>query len=404
MKKSNGRHREKVLTDRAVRCAAPGWHLDGAGLYLEVDATGARRWVLRTVVHGRRRDIGLGGYSSVTLAQAREEAATLRKVARAGNDPLATRRAHKMVPTFEAAAKQCFEERADSWRNEKHKAQWLSSLETYAFPIIGSTKVDDIDTPELLNVLNPIWLAIPETARRVRQRVGLVLDWAKAKGFRKSASPTKEIGRALPRQTAKTEHHRALPYTQVPQFLQDHRATGATDAAKDAMEIAVLNALRTSEVLLASWHEIDLQGASWTIPGSRMKTSQSFTIPLTPRSLEILKARKAAHSGHGNYVFEGKPGHPLSNMTLLQSLRRMKIPAVTHGFRSSFRMWSAEKTNTPREVVEACLSHKIESKVERAYQRSDLLEKRRKHMTLWASYCACGAKIVQLKQALGSDQ
>lgn len=397
MAKKLGPHREKVLSAVAIAKKGPGRHYDGAGLYLEVDESGARRWCLRTVVHGRRRDIGLGSVKTVSLAEAREEAARLRKIARGGGDPVAERRIHA-APTFETAAGECYLARAEAWRNEKHKAQWLSSLRAYAYPLIGKLRVDRIGTPEIMSVLTPIWLSKPATARRVRQRVGLVLDWARARGYRASGSPTREIGKALPAHKQVQRHFPALPYSDVPEFLSALKETGATASTKAALEFLVLTASRTNEVLGARWSEINFEARTWTLPGERTKSRRPHTVPLAARAIGILKAMKAEHSGRGEFVFEARNGERLSSMTLLTVLRRMDgVDAVVHGFRSSFRDWAAERTNAAREVAEACLAHVVKDKTERAYKRTEFLDKRRKLMDDWANFCAGGAKVIGFK-------
>ena len=395
--KKHGPHRDKILSAIAVNKKPPGRHYDGAGLYLEVDEGGARRWGLRTVVHGRRRDIGLGSVKTVSLAEARDEASRLRKVARAGGDPLAERRTNA-APTFETAAGDCYAARSEAWRNAKHKAQWLSSLKAYAYPLIGKTRVDRIGTPEVMSVLTPIWLPKPATARRVRQRVGLVLDWAKAQGYRATGSPTREIGKALPAHKEVQSHFPAMPYGDVPAFLKAMQETGATDPTKAALEFLILTACRTNEVLGARWPEVNFDAQTWTIPGERTKSRKPHTVPLAPRTIAILKARKAAHSGRGEFVFEARLGERLSSMTLLTVLRRMEINAVVHGFRSSFRDWTAERTNAAREVAEACLAHVVKDKSERAYKRTEFLQKRKKLMDDWAAFCALGAKVIKFKR------
>lgn len=389
--KPPGRHRTNQLTPIQVRRLGAGRHADGGNLYLLVDSTDSRRWVLRTTVAGRVRDIGLGSALTVTLSEAREHARALRKIARSGGDPLADRRRERS-PDFKAATLQCFEDRAETWKNEKHRAQWLATLEAYAFPSIGHLRVDAIETPEVLGVLQPIWTTKPETARRVRQRIGLVLDWSKAKGYRATSSPTREIGRALPVQKDAPKHHSALPYARIPDFLKALQATGAGDATKAALEFLILTATRTSETLAGRWSEVDTVNAIWTIPPERMKSGRAHSIPLPARALEILTERKAAHSGKADFIFESKPAKPLSNMALLMQMRRMKAPGVPHGFRSSFRDWCAEKTSAPREVAEACLAHTVPDKVERAYRRTDFMERRKKLMTAWAEFIGKGSK------------
>lgn len=401
MPKRQGEHRLHTLKAIAVPKKSPGRHADGGGLYLEVDPSGARRWTLRTVVRGRRRDIGLGSAQVVSLAEARTEAARLRKVARTGGDPFAERQ-RSSAPDFETAARQCFEERSEAWRNPKHQAQWLSSLEAYVFPLIGRLRVDQIGTPEVLKILTPIWLEKPETARRVRQRVGLVLEWSKAKGFRNVPSPTREIGRALPAQKDKPRHHPALPYADVSNFIRNMRETDAANTTKDALEFLILTATRTNETLGAMWSEVDWNSAAWVIPGERMKSGRPHTVPLTERAITILEKRKTAHSGISDFVFESKPGKPLSNMALLMLMRRMQVGAVPHGFRSSFRDWAEECTNTPREVAEACLAHIVGDKTERAYKRTELLVKRRKLLDLWAKHSLGTHAVLQFKRVAGN--
>jgi integrase len=273
-------------------------------------------------------------------------------------------------------------------------------LRAYAFPKIGGMRVDHISTAELLNVLQPIWLAKPETARRVRQRIGLTLDWAKAKGFRALPSPTREIGTALPKQKRTKRHHLAMPYAGVPGFIHDVLASEARPATKAAMEFLILTAGRTSEVLQARWDEIDFTANAWTIPGKRMKSGRAHVVPLSERALEILRDRKADHSGKGDFIFETSVGEPASNMTLLMAMRRMKLEAVPHGFRSSFRDWAAEAAHGPRDVAEAALAHAVRDQTEAAYKRTDFLEQRRKLMERWADHCAgAGGKIIPFERA-----
>lgn len=396
MRDGKKRHPQNRLTPLMVKRLGPGRHADGNGLYVLADGDG-RRWVFRYMQNGRRRDIGLGSIHDVTLSEARDEARKLRKVARTGGDPFAVRRRSK-APDFEAAARECHADREGVWRSEKHAAQWLATLEAHAFPKIGRMRVDTIGTNEVLGALQPIWLTKPETARRVRQRIGLVLDWSRAKGYRVEASPTRELGTALPKQADAPTHHAALPFADVPHFLRDLHATGAMDATKGALEWLILTATRTNETLGARLSEVNAKAATWTIPAERMKSNKPHVVPLSTRALEIFAARKAAHSGKGEFLFEHSPGKPLSNMAMLTAMKRMEADGVPHGFRSSFRDWAAEKTNAPREVAEACLAHVVESKVERAYKRTDFLAKRKKLMDDWATWCAGGAKVIRLAE------
>ena len=400
--KQKGAHQEKRLTALHLRKPAPGRHPDGNGLYLEVEANGAARWIQRLVIQGKRRDMGLGGVSYVSLAEAREKALENRNIARSGGDPIARARAVKAMDadkTFRDAALECHAMRAKKWRNEKHAAQWLSTLEAYAFPTLGSMRVSAVGSADVMTVLTPIWTEKPETARRVRHRVGLVLDFARAKGWRTEGSPTQELGRALPKMARIKRHQPAMPYTDVPGFIAALRASDSREVTKDALEFLILSAGRTGEVLGARWKEIDLAKAVWTVPGERMKAGKPHAVPLSPRAVDILSVRKKAHSSVGDYVFESKPGKPLSQQALLMLMRRAKLDYVPHGFRSSFRVYAAEKSSLPREVAEAALAHTVGNAVEAAYRRTDLFEKRRKLMAAWAAWCGGGASIVSIAKA-----
>ncbi len=389
-----------------MRSAKPGRHADGNGLYLEVDPSGARRWLLRLVIQGKRRDIGLGSASLVSLAEAREQAVAMRKLARAGGDPLAERRREqRVVPNFESAARTCHAEHKDSWKNGKHADQWLTTLEAHVFPMIGTMTVDRIGTPEVRDCLLPIWLDKPETARRVRQRIGTVLDWAAAKGFREGENPVRSVTKGLPKQKDQAEHFAALPYAEVPAFLARLRDSKKTSPmVKLLFEFVVLTAVRSGEARGARWNEFDLDAKLWTIPAERMKAGKPHVVPLAPRALAVLEevAKLRTSDDPAALLFPGeRSGKPLSDMTLTMLLRRMEVQATAHGFRSSFRDWCAEATNFPREVAEAALAHALESKVEAAYRRSDLLEKRRKLMEAWAGYCEGAAgkgKVVALRR------
>lgn len=388
MPKRTGKHPEKALSAVTVRNAKPGRHADGNGLYLEVDPSGARRWLLRITVRGKRRDVGLGSASLVSLAEARDAALDMRRIARAGGDPLHERRqARAIIPTFEEAAKACHLEHKASWKNGKHVDQWINTLEAYAFPTIGSLPVNRVGTSEVRDVLLPIWLDKPETARRVRQRIALVLDWASTKLYREGENPCRAVAKGLPRQRREGQHFDALPFADVPGFVQALRASSASEMARIAFEFLILTAARTGEVLGATWSEVDVKAGTWTVPADRMKAGKPHVVPLAPRALQLLDRARELASGKGDHVFEGRPGRPFSNMVFLMTLRRMGVKATVHGFRSAFRDWVAERTNVPGEVAELALAHAISSKVEAAYRRSDLLEKRRDLMKRWASFC-----------------
>ena len=388
MTKRTGRHPEKALTAVRVNAAkVPGRYADGNGLYLVVEPSGGKRWMLRTVVQGKRRDIGLGGCSLVTLAEAREKALAYRKVARDGGDPVAGRKqAQAAVPTFAEAAEQVHADHGASWKNPKHRDQWINTLRTYAFPQLGERPVNTLATPDVLRVLSPIWLTKPETARRVRQRIGTVLDWAKTAGYRTGDNPVEGVERGLPRQTGKAAHHAALPYAEVPAFVAKLRSSDQGMIARLAFEFLILTAARTGEVIGATWSEIDEDQALWTVPASRMKAGREHRVPLSTRATNILREAKLLAAG-SDFLFPGRSiAKPLSNMTLLMMLRRLDVPVTAHGFRSSFRDWAAESTNLPREVAEMALAHAVEDRTEAAYRRGDLLAKRRELMEQWAAF------------------
>jgi integrase len=379
----------------------PGRYSDGQGLMLVVATDGSRKWVLRIQADGRRRDFGLGAATQVSLAEARDAGATIRKQVKAGQDPRAERRrARETIPTFREAAFELHEEHKPSWKNAKHAAQWLASLEQHAFPTLGSVRVDKIDGPMVRDVLANIWLKIPETARRVRQRIGAVLDWAHAKGYRQFEAPTRSISRGLPRHSKDKQHFTAMPYADVPDFLVRLRGTNkAGETVRLAFEFLILTATRSGEMRGTRWDEIDLEARLWTIPAQRMKAGKVHVVPLSAQALAILERMRELRRGADQaLVFEGaKQGRPMSDMTLTMLLRRMMVDATAHGFRSSFRDWAAEATNFPREVAEAALAHAVESRVEAAYRRSDLLEKRRKLMEAWAGFCGVsGGKVVPM--------
>ena len=387
----SGKHPEKALSAAFVRTVkAPGKYNDGPGLFLRFENTGARRWVQRIVIRGKRTEMGLGSASLVSLAEAREIALENRKLARQGGDPLKAKREAEAVMTFEEAARKVHENHAPSWRNAKHAAQFISTLETYAFPRIGRHKVTDITTADVLAVLQPIWLEKAETARRVKQRIGMVMKWTVAKGWRQD-NPAEAVSEALPKQSRIAAHRKALPYSEVAGCIEAIKASGASAATKLALELTILTACRSGEVRLADWSEINLDKAEWTIPAERMKAKREHRIPLSGRAVELLKEAKALGDGTG-LVFPGtKPGKPLSDMTLSKLVKELGFDVDVHGFRTSFKTWAQERTNTPREVSEAALAHAIKDKAEAAYARSDLFEKRRKLMESWAQCLSGGA-------------
>jgi integrase len=386
--KPTGKHLEKRLTAATVRSIdEPGFYGDGNGLYLKVDASGAKRWVQRLVIHGKRRDIGLGSAGLVTLAEAREAALQQRKQARAGEDPIALKRASTAILTFKAAAQKVHDLSAPTWRNEKHGKQWLSTLETYAFPTFGEKRITAVTSADVLAALSSIWNSHPETARRVKQRIGTVMKWAIAQGWR-TDNPADTISAALPKQDrSKVKHRQALPYGEVAAAVGKVRASNASKATKLVFEFLVLTATRSGEAREAVWSEIDLDKREWMIPAERMKAKRAHRVPLSDRAMAILKEAKTLKSDKSDLVFPGmKETKALSDMTLSKLMKDLGISAVPHGFRSSFRDWAGETTAHPREVIEFALAHVIQNKAEAAYARSDLLDKRRALMRDWAIY------------------
>ena len=365
----------------------PGRYGDGPGghgLRLVVTPNGARCWIQRLVIRGKRCQLGLGGYPLVTLSEARNKAFENRKLARAGGDPLALkRRVH--VPTFAVAAARVHAIHLPTWHNARHAASWLSSLREYAFPRIGDRPVSDVTAQDVMDVLLPIWHSRAETARRVRQRIGTVMKWAITQGFRTDNPAGEAIGAALPRNNGAPRHHRALPYGEVAGALAAVRASGAGMSTRLAFEFLVLTAARSGEVRLATWDEIDVEARVWTVPGERMKAGREHRVPLCARALAILDEARILRDATG-LVFPGTRRGPFSDMTLSKLLRDLGIEAVPHGFRSSFRDWAGECTSFPREVCETALAHVNPNKVEAAYARSDLFEKRRELMERWARY------------------
>ncbi len=393
------KHPHNALTAATVKQKrAPGRYSDGGGLLLVIEESGAKHWVLRTMIQGRRREMGLGPAALVSLKEARELAITYRKVARGGGDPIAERRQEKrIVPTFAQVAERAHSERCSSWKNAKHRAQWINTLKQYVFPDLGNRRVDLIEPSDIRSVLSQIWLEKPETARRLRQRISVVMDYAKVEGFRNN-NPVEGVEQGLPKQPDNKKHHAALPYPKVPTFIRELRDGNQGEIGKLAFEFLILTATRTNEVINARWGEIDLDQSLWTIPASRMKAEKEHRVPLAPRAVEILK-RAAELATSDTFIFPGKKLQtPLSNMIFLMTLRRMTKNATAHGFRSAFRDWAAEETNFPSDVCEMALAHTIGNKTEAAYRRGDLIDKRRQLMEAWANYVAPpSAEVIQLR-------
>src|SRR5579859_2122395 len=394
-----------------ARLDAPGRHSDGGGLYVQISKEGARSWVYRFMLHSRAREMGLGSLSDVSLAEARKRAAECRLLKSAATDPIETRRRQRREAALEAARAVTFKECAEAyleahkpgWRNAKHIAQWGSTLERHAFPVFGALSVHAVDTGLVMRVLEPLWRSRPSTANRLRGRIECVLDWAKAKGYRTGENPARWRGHVeniLPHlsKVRGVQHHKALPYEEIGEFMRALRAKECMAAR--ALEFLILTATRTGETINARWAEFDRENRTWTIPGHRMKAGRDHRVPLSGAAMSLLAT--LPHDSMGDYLFPGaKRGKPLSNMAMLVLLKRMKCSHITaHGFRSTFRDWSAECTGHGHEVAEMALAHAISNKVEAAYRRGDLFEKRRLLMDDWANYCDGRnlAKVIQFKR------
>ena len=366
----------------------PGRYADGGGLHLFISKAGGKSWVQRIMVGGRRRDIGLGAFPSVSLARAREKAAANRAAVADGRDPLAEKQLSAM-PTFREAARSAHEAYQPRWRNPKYIANWMQVLERHAMPSLGNTLLDRIDRRAVLRVLSPIWTSRPETARRVRQRMRTIFRWAMAHGFIETNPAGEAIDGALPRMPKTKAHFRSLPYQEVASALGTIEASQASMAAKLCLRFLVLTAARSGEARGATWGEVDIEGREWRIPGERMKAGMEHRVPLNAQALEVL-VEAAALRDESGLVFPSplKAGSPMSDMTLTKVLRSTGLAqrATVHGFRSSFKNWTMEQTDTPWAVSEAALAHMLGNSTEQAYARSDLFERRRVLMQQWADY------------------
>lgn len=376
-----------------------GYHADGGNLYLQVSSFGTKAWVLRYMLDGKARWMGLGSVQDVTLAEARGKATEARKLVKQGLDPIDQRNEQKMARLLEKAKAMTFDQCAAAfiaanktgWKNAKHVAQWESTLATYASPIIGALPVQDIETSLVMRVLDPIWNIKPETASRVRGRVESVLAWATTRKLRTGDNPAQWKGHLenlLPHRTKiiAVKHHAALPYVEIAAFVEQLKEQGGVAAR--ALELLILTAARTGDVLGMVWSEVDMDHGVWVIPAVRMKAKREHRVPLSARAMEILREMEALR-GDG-FVFPGaKEGKGLSNMAMTATLRRMGRGDITvHGFRSTFRDWAAEIADHPHEVAEMALAHIVGNKVEAAYRRGNLFKKRIKIMDDWARFCS----------------
>ena len=388
-----------------VKTLGPGRHSDGEGLHLLVKESGSRSWMLRIQSDGKRRDLGLGSVETsgrmkeqqegaekisdlqrrvLTLAEARDKADAYRKMIKAGIDPIAERYKTAVArPTFEEASRACHLEMKAGWRNKKHIESWLASLEGHVFPMIGSKPIDSINSIVVRDVLAPIWLKVPETARRILQRIGVVLDFAHIKGWRPEETSLRSVPKGLPRQPRRDRHFESMPYGEVPSYMQRLAAAQPT-AGRDALQLTVLTAVRSNETRFAMRDEFDLEVGTWTIPAARMKMNEIHIVPLNSSALQIVKRRFNVMAPSDQFVFFAKSGKPISDMTMTKVLRDDGIAKITvHGFRSSFTDWAAETTDIPKEVIDKSLAHRLPDKVEAAYRRTDFFEKRRKIMDAW---------------------
>ena len=366
----------------------PGRYSDGDGLHLFIAKKGRKSWVQRITVDGRRRDIGLGGYPTISLAQARRRASDNREAIGNGRDPIAEKR-RPSTPTFSEAAHAVYEANRPRWRNGSHTRAWIQTLERHAFPKIGSKPIDALSRTDVLAVLTPIWSTKPETARRVRQRMRTIFKWAMANELIEANPAGEAIDGALPSMPKVKAHLRALPYQEVGMALKIVDASQTSPASKHCLKFLVLTAARSGEARGATWDEIDLARATWTIPGSRMKAGVEHRIPLSDQALDVLALAHELEDGRGLcFPSPLRPGRMLSDMTLTKVLRKADLAdrATVHGFRTSFKTWTMEQTDTPWAVSEAALAHQLGGSVEQAYARSDLFDRRRVLMQHWADY------------------
>jgi integrase len=399
----------KLNAARLRTLTKPGTYGDGGALYLQVRGPENRSWLYRFKLHGKAHLMGLGTVDDVSLAEARDAAAAARKLVKQGVNPIDQRRAARAEGaaqasvTFTQVAEAYIAAHERSWRNAKHRQQWRNTLDTYADPILGKLSVAQVKVGDVMRVLEPLWHAKTETASRLRGRIEAVLDYATARGWRAGENPARwrgHLDNLLPARSkvARVEHHAALPWREIGAFMAALAEEEGISAL--ALRLAILTAARTGEVIGARWSEFDVGNAVWTVPASRMKAAREHRVPLSEGALAMLRemAKLRTNPKVDGFVFPGgKPGKPLSSMALLMLLRRMGRGGLTaHGFRSTFRDWCAEATNYPREIAEAALAHTLRDKTEAAYQRGDLMEKRRRLMADWAAYCARRAPAGQV--------
>ncbi len=388
----------KLTAAKVKALDSTGTYGDGEGLYLAIARGGSKSWILRATVQGKRREIGLGGYPTVTLAKARETAGEYRAIIKAGGDPLAVKvKATATIPTFRQAAAQVHKLNIARFKSEKHGKNWIQMIEKYAFPTLGDVPVNQIEKPDVLAILTPIWTEKPETARRVRQRMDSIFEWARDNGHRKDnqINPARDISKhTLPAMPKVRQHFRALPYSEIGAALGTIRASNASNAAKLALEFIALTAARSGEVRGMVWAEVDWDKRLWVVPAERMKGGAEHRVPLSDSALDVLRQALELRETVGDMVFPSpmKAGSPLSDMTLTKILRTTGLAErmTVHGLRSTFRDWVAEQTATPYAVAELALAHRVGTAVEQAYHRTDLLDRRAALMDEWAAFLSNG--------------
>ncbi len=383
------RHPFNKLTAMTVKkLSKPGKYADGNNLYLQIDISGARRWILRLTVGHRRRDMGLGSTMIVSLEEARQLARLYRGIAKSGGDPFLERQKERgFKVTFAYCAQKVHELNKPTWKNEKFALQWYSSLENHVLPKIGKLPISQITSSDILNVLSPIWNTRTDTARKLKQRIRLIIKWARAKGFFQGDDPVELAEQALPRKKRSDNHHKSLSYKDVPDLIVKIKESKISLPTQLAIQFTILSACRTSEVLRASWDEIDMQNLIWTIPAKRMKTEKIHEVPISSGMKDILKDAKDKIDSP-DYIFSSdQSGKELSNNTLrLAVQKRLGVDTTIHGMRSSFKDWASETTNFANEVSEMALAHVIPNKTEAAYRRGNLMDKRRHLMQMWSDF------------------
>ena len=373
-----------TLTFKKIQALnVPGLYGDGGTLFLRVAPRGSKQWVQRLVIRKKRHDLGLGGFPLTNLNEAREKAFHNRKIARNGGDPVSERRQRENVPTFAEACEQVIQLNEGTWKDKgRTREHWQNSMRAYVFPSLGRRRVSDIDARDVLQIIGPMWTTKHETSLKIKRRISAVLEWAVVNGY-KTDNPVNALRLALPKAENLKGHFKMLRPDRVAASLAKTKGSLASPSTIACFEFSVLTATRSQEARGAQWEEMNLDRATWEIPGRRTKTGEAFRVPLSTRAVEILRAQKAV-VGDAPLVFPSPRGGVLSDATVSKMVRTCGIPAVPHGFRASFRSWCAD-SNISREVAEACLAHTVQG-VEGAYQRSDLFERRRSVMQQWADY------------------